>query len=116
MSNYLTRVFDATYPPENRVAAGVAATRTGFQVLKGGVVGVLGITGGGLIVLTPEGMSGLSLPILGLTVGTTLISAALSAIVAWEETARKGVHPSYLENLEAQQDSPVLPKAVGESA
>jgi len=103
MASYSRQVLDNMYPPENRVLAGVAATRTFKQTIKSGVAVLVGGGVGGAVALTQETLVGFVPAALGLTLVVLLFNALGAAFVAWDDVAQNGLNAKYADAVEEQQ-------------
>ena len=92
-THFIRQVFDYLYPSKNRVVAAVAFVRTFKQTLTGAFT----VGGTGLIAINASDISNLDWNVVGWTVVAVLLSAFLSAGVAFDDVSRNGLNSKYMD-------------------
>jgi hypothetical protein len=92
-THFVKQVFDYLYPSKNRVVAAVAFVRTFKQTLTGAFT----VGGTGLIAINASDISNLDWTVVGWTVVAVLLSAFLSAGVAFDDVSRNGLNSKYMD-------------------
>lgn len=94
-THFVKQVFDYLYPKKNRVIAAVAFVRTFKQTLTG----TLTIGGTGLITINATDLAQLNWDIVIATGVAILLSAILSAGVAFDDVSRNGLNSKYMDSV-----------------
>ena len=102
-THFIAQVYDYLYPSKNRVVAAVAFVRTFKQTLTGAFT----VGGTGLIAINAQDIANLDWTVVGWTVLAVILSAFLSAGVAFDDVSRNGLNSKYMDAA-----NPVAPAVV----
>jgi hypothetical protein len=102
-TQFIRQVFDYLYPSKNRVVAAVAFVRTFKQTLTGAFT----VGGTGLVAINASDISNLDWTVVMWTVIAVVLSALLSAGVAFDDVSRNGLNSKYMDAA-----NPVKPAVV----
>jgi len=91
-THFIRQVFDYLYPAKNRVVAAVAFVRTFKQTLTGAFT----VGGTGLVAINASDIASLDWSVVGWTVVAVVLSAFLSAGVAFDDVSRNGLNSKYM--------------------
>lgn len=106
-THFISQVYDYLYPAKNRVVAAVAFVRTFKQTLTGAFT----VGGTGLVAINAQDIANLNWEVVGWTVLAIVLSAILSASVAFDDVSRNGLNSKYMDVA-----NPVAPAVMLEPA
>lgn len=92
-THFIKQVIDYMYPAKNRVIAAVAFVRTFKQTFTGAFT----VGGAGLITISATDIAQLNWDIVLATAIALLLSAVLSAAVAFDDVSRNGLNSKYMD-------------------
>ena len=92
-THFVKQVLDYMYPSKNRVIAAVAFVRTFKQTF----VGAFTVGGAGLITVSATDIAQLNWDIVIAAAVALLLSAVLSAAVAFDDVSRNGLNSKYMD-------------------
>ena len=111
-THFVKQVFEYLYPAKNRVIAAVAFVRTFKQTLTGSLT----VGGTGLIAVNATDIAQLTWDIVMYAGIAVLLSALLSAGVAFDDVSRNGLNSKYMDAANLPAPAVVIsPTLVGDS-
>lgn len=106
-THFIAQVYDYLYPAKNRVVAAVAFVRTFKQTLTGAFT----VGGTGLVAINAQDIASLNWEVVGWTVLAVVLSAFLSATVAFDDVSRNGLNSKYMDAANPPAPAVVLDPA-----